>query len=144
MGTTGIGNTGFISEIDIRIFLRDNDPDANLLIKDFEFSPEELRTAQTLAVDRWNEYTPQVVTYEVDTFPFRYHLLLQVAANLLTIAAFRFRRNSMDLSITGGVANDQNKADPYAAAADRLSAQFTEWMIRKKVEINMNQAWGIA
>jgi len=142
MGLTGIGNTGFISEIDVRIFLRDNDPDANLLIKDFEFSPEEIRTAQTLAVDLWNETPPQIAIFNVEDFPFRYHLILQTVANLLTMAGMRFRRNNMDLSITGGVANDQNKADPYDQAAERLSAKFHDWMIRKKAEINMNQAWG--
>jgi hypothetical protein len=60
-----VGNTGYLSDLDIRIWMRDNDPDANLLIDDYEFSPEEIRTATTLAVDYWNEQPPQLRGYDV-------------------------------------------------------------------------------
>lgn len=38
------GNLNFLTDLDVRIWLRDNDPEANVLLDDFEFSPEEIRT----------------------------------------------------------------------------------------------------
>ena len=63
------GNDGFVSEMDIRIVLRDKDPEANKLLGDFEWSHEEIRTAMTLAVDRFNETPPQVGHYTIRNFP---------------------------------------------------------------------------
>ena len=142
MSDVPLGNEGFISELDVRIFLRDTDPEANRLLDDLEFSPEEIRTAVTLAVDKWNETPPAINAYTVDTFPFRYHLILQTSANLLTIAAHRYRRNRLQLQITGGVADEQNKYDAYDVAADRLTQQFNEWMRLKKTEMNARMGWG--
>jgi hypothetical protein len=39
------GNDTFLSEMDVRIFLRDLDPAANKLLDDYEFKQEEIRTA---------------------------------------------------------------------------------------------------
>lgn len=137
------GNTGYISDLDIRIWLRDTDPEANLLIKDFEFSPEELRTAQTLAVDYFNEVSPNLTlyNYEYTIFPFRYHLLMGTAANLLFIAANRFRRNELQYNIGGGAVADQSKGPAYDAAGDKLWQQYKEWCATKKRELNVRQGW---
>lgn len=140
--TTPQGNAGFLSEMDIRIWLRDTDPDANTLLLDLEFSPEEMRTAQTLAVDRWNETPPMVGKYTIVTFPWRYHLLQQVVANLLTIAAHRYRRNHLAYNVPGGSINDQDKGPAYDATASRLSAEFAKFINDKKIELNMESGWG--
>jgi len=142
MPTQPVGNEGFITDLDIRIFLRDTDPAANVLIKDLEYAPEEIRTAMTLAVDLWNETPPSVAVYNINNFPFRRHFLLETTANLLMISAARFRRNSLTLSITGGSVNDQDKAGPYEAASLRLHQEFMGWMMSKKVEMNTAMGWG--
>lgn len=142
MADAPVGNPGFISEMDIRIFLRDTDPEANKLIGDLEFSPEEIRTAQTLAVDRWNETPPFIASYTVATFPWRYHLLMQTAANLMTIAANGYRRNHLKYNVPGGAIDDQDKAPAYEAAAARLAKGFNDWMDKTKVALNMQQGWG--
>jgi len=136
------GNAGFLSEMDIRIWLRDTDPEANTLLLDLEFSPEEIRTAQTLAVDKWNETPPMVGKYTVTTFPWRYHLLHQTVANLLTIAAHRYRRNNLVYNVPGGTINDQNKAPDYDAAAARIAAEVSKFMNDKKIELNIESGWG--
>ena len=59
----------------VRIWLRDNDPEANVLLDDFEFSSEEIRTAMTLTADYWNETPPSIGSYDYDKFPYRYALL---------------------------------------------------------------------
>lgn len=139
-----IGNTGYLTELDIRVFLRDNDPEANLLLDDYEFSELELRQAVTLAVDEWNDTPPDITSkrYTEITFPYRWALLQGATANLLTMAGMRYRRNQLNYNIPGGAIDDQNKAPQYDAAASRLGQMWKEWIARKKVELNANLGWG--
>lgn len=139
-----IGNTGYLTEESIRIFLRDKDPEANLLLDDFEFASKEIFAAMTDIVDKWNETPPFVQIYSVESFPFRYHMKLGACAILLRMAAHRFRRNQLDYTIGGGSVQDQNKDKDYTGAADRLMAEFNEWLLRAKVSFNMENGWGLA
>ena len=140
-----VGNKGYITELDIRIWLRDTEPEANNLIKDFEFTPEEIRTAMTLAVDKWNDTPPHMIThyYDVNTFPFRSAYLRGTAANLLFIAANRFRRNSLKYSVPGGAVADQEKYQEYDSAGEKLWQEYTQWIFTEKRAINMEEGWGI-
>lgn len=139
------GNSGYITDMDVRIFMRDNNPELNYLLDDFEFTPEELRTAITLAVDKWNETPPVLTThmYTTMTFPFRYHLLMGTTANLLFMAAMRYRRNSLTYNIPGGQVADQEKYQAYDAAGQRLSQEYSEWMAKAKRSINIECGFGI-
>ena len=78
-----IGSKTYLTDLDVRIWLRDNDPEANKLLDDYEFSPEEIRTAMTLTVDHWNDQPPYIRSYDYDKFPYRSKLLQGTAANLL-------------------------------------------------------------
>lgn len=142
--TTPTGNTGFISEMDVRVWMRDHDPAANLLIKDYEFGEEELRTAATLTIDAWNEEPPNLAgaNYTLYNFPYRYNMLMGVAAQLLRIAANLFRRNSLAVSVPGGAIDDQAKHVAYDAAADKIWMTYIGWVQRKKRELNMTRGWG--
>jgi len=139
------GNDQYITELDIRIWLRDTDPEANLLIDDFEYTPEEIRTAMTLAVDKWNDTPPFMVTYQytTQTFPFRSGFLTGTAANLLYIAANRYRRNSLKYNVPGGSVADQEKFVEYDSAADRLSKKYTLWVAHAKRSLNMEAGFGV-
>jgi len=138
------GNTGFISDMDVRIWLRDLDPSANLLLDDLEFGTEEIRTASTLAVDYWNERPPSLAgaRYTVYTFPYRYNLLMGTSANLLFIAGNLYRRNRLPSQIPGGSVDDQNKFNEYDAAGERLWQRYKEWVALKKRELNVQRGWG--
>ena len=142
--TQPLGNAGFITELDIRIYLRDNNPDANLLLDDYEFTQEEIRQAVTLAVDEWNDTSPDISSrrHTELTFPYRWALLKGATANLLTMAAHRYRRNQLNYNIPGGAIDDQNKAPAYEKAAGDFSKAWHEWMARKKSELNANLGWG--
>lgn len=139
------GNEGYISEMDIRIWIRDKDPAANLLLEDYEFSPEEIRTAVTLAVDKWNDTPPFMSGYHytVDSFPFRSALLTGAVANLLTIAGHRYRRNRLNYTVPGGAVDDKNKATEYDAAAARLAQEYTLHIQHIKRSLNMEQGWAV-
>lgn len=139
------GNPGYLTDMDVRLFLRDKDPELNYLLDDYEFTPEELRTAMTLAVDKWNESPPVLTTHMYTTlsFPFRYHLLLGTAANLMYMAGMRYRRNSLTYNIPGGQVADQEKYQQYDAAGQRLSQEYTDWVKIMKRSINIECGFGI-
>ena len=137
-----IGNKQYLTDLDIRIFMRDLDPAANLLLNDLEFSPEEIRTAMTLAVDKWNDTPPYIGGYTYDKFPYRSGLMLGTCANLLFIAANRYRRNDLQYNIGGGAVNDQARHGAYDEAGQKLWTQFLEWVAHNKRALNMEQAFG--
>lgn len=137
-----VGNTGFLTELDIRIWLRDNDPEANKLLDDYEFSSEEIRTAMTLAIDYWNEMPPHIINFDINTFPFRHAFLKGTVANLLFIAANRFRRNALQYQTAGGAVFDQEKYQQYDAAGQRLWDEFRLFVDKTKRALNAEYGWG--
>lgn len=136
------GNNSYLTEVDVRIWLRDNDPEMNTLIDQEEFSSEEIRTALTLTADYWNETPPFTSRYDYDKFPWRYHLLQGAAANLLFMAAHRYRRNHLNYSAGGVSVDDQNKYQQYDAAGDRLWTDFKKWVSDTKKAANAENGWG--
>ncbi|MBQ3342586.1 MAG: hypothetical protein IJG84_11870 [Kiritimatiellae bacterium] len=139
-----VGNDCAMTDMDVRIFLRDTDPDANLLLDDFEFTPKEIRTAMNITVDRWNDTPPEIYRMDDDEFPYRSILLLGVASNLLSMAAHRYRRNSLAINAGGTSVNDQDKAGQYDQAAARLRDEYLHMIRTKKRELNANLGWGWA
>lgn len=137
-----VGNEGFITEMDVRRILRDF-PEANNLLDDYEFSPEEIRTSMTLAVDEWNDMPPSLINYTVDDFPFRSIYLRATLAYLMRTAAYAFARNNLSYTAGGGSVADQDKAPIYHKTADQLLGQALDQMRQKKNEINLDAAWGI-
>ena len=137
------GNDCYLTDLDVRIWLRDNDPEANNLLADFEFSPEEIRTAMTLTVDYWNDRPPYIKNYDYDKFPFRSALLTGTSANLLFIAANRYRRNSLQYSAGGTTIADQEKYQQYDAAGARLWEEYKDWVVKNKRAMNMESGWSI-
>lgn len=136
------GNDCSMTDMEVRIFLRDSVPEANLLIDDYEFTPEEIRTAMNMAVDKWNDTPPDICRMDYDHFPYRSILILGVSSILLSMAAHRYRRNSLAINAGGTSVNDQDKAREYDAAADRLRAEFMQSIRMKKREINTDLGWG--
>jgi hypothetical protein len=143
------GNEGYVTEMDIRLFMRDLDGDKNYLLDDVEFSPEEIRTAMTHTVDRFNDTPPYIATpngqhgYTITTFPWRSALIRGTVANLLFIAGHRFRRNALKYNVPGGVVADQEKAPEYDAAGQRLWDEYKAWVAHSKRAMNMEQGWAI-
>jgi len=140
--TEPVGNNQYLTDLDVRIFLRDNNPAANKLLDDYEFTPEELRTAMTLAVDAWNERPPLIVRYDYPEFPYRYNLLKGTAANLLFIVANSYRRNKLNYNIPGGSIGDQDKAPEYDKAGDNLWKEYLQWIDHMKRALNIEQGFG--
>ena len=138
-----VGNKTYLTDVDVRIWLRDNDPEANLLLDDFEYTPEEIRTAMTFAVDYWNEQPPFLQTYDYDKFPYRHALLRATAANLLFMGAHRFRRNALQYSSGGMTITDQEKYQQYDAAGARLWEEYKQWVRMVKRSLNVETGWSM-
>ena len=138
------GNDAPMTDMEVRIFLGDTNPAANILLDDFEFSPEEIRTAMNLAMDRWNDTPPDIYRMDYDEFPYRSILLLGVSAYLLSMAAHKYRRNSVQINAGGTSFNDKAKAGEYDQAAANLRAEFLQAVRMKKRELNCNLGWGHA
>ena len=136
-----IGSKTYLTDLDVRIWLRDNDPEANKLLDDYEFSPEEIRTAMTLTVDHWNDQPPYIKSYDYDKFPYRSKLLQGTAANLLFMAAHRFRRDSLQYSAGGLTIQDQEKYQQYDNAGNGLWQQYHEWVMWNKRSLNAEQGF---
>lgn len=136
-----VGSNTYLTDLDVRIWLRDNDPEANTLIDDFEFTPEEIRTAMTLTVDYWNDQPPALRNYDYDKFPWRSQLLEGTAGNLLYIAGHRYRRNALQYSAGGLTIQDQEKYQQYDQAAQRHFDAYKEWVTRNKRSINAEQGF---
>ena len=135
------GSNTYLTDLDIRIWLRDNDPEANLLLDDFEFTPEEIRTAMTLAVDYWNDQPPALRNYDYDKFPWRSQLLRGTAGNLLWMAARGYGRNNLKYTAGGLSIDDQDKEQAYDAASARLTEAYHDWVIRHKRSLNAEQGF---
>lgn len=136
------GSKTFLNYTEIQDFIRDNDPEKNLLLDDLEFSPKEIEQAMTRTVDYWNEVPPPIGSYTYTRFPYRYHLLIGTTAQLLRSAAHRYRRNELPSQISGGSHSDQAKANPYEQIGDKLWSEYRAWVTQKKYQLNMEMGWG--
>jgi len=130
-----------LTETDVRSWLRDNQPELNLLIKDLEFSPEEILSAMNNTVDYWNEIPPSIISYKISNFPHKYHFLMGTCGQLLMMAANRYRRNALQYQAGGMAVNDQAKDAVYNNAGVNLWNAFREFVRFKKVEHNMSMGW---
>lgn len=137
----GIGNPEAVSEIEVRSYLRDNNPEANYLLDDYEFSTPEIEEATRLAVDVWNETPPPVARYSTETFPYRHLMLLGICYHLLRMAAYRYARNELNYEVSGGAVRDQSKAQPYHVMADQLRTEFMQNMRMIKSSIQAEIGW---
>ena len=126
------------------MWLRDRDPEANLLIVDYEFSDDEIQAAMTYCQDYWNEEPPYIGNIDFTDTPFRFSLLQGTAAQLLFMAANRFRRNALSYSAGGLSVQDQEKFSAYEGAASRLWSGYRDWVKGNKLAMNMNRGWGHA
>jgi hypothetical protein len=79
--------------------------------------------------------------YDYDKFPYRSKLLTGTAANLLFIAANRFRRNSLQYSAGGMTVADQEKHQLYDAAGSRLWEDYKAWVVFNKRSLNAEMGW---
>jgi len=127
---------------EIRLHLRDSSPAESFLLDTLMFDDAEIALAIARPVMYWNEIPPPIQTFNTQTFPFRYHWLEGICANLFMMVAEQFRRNNLDYSAGGISVADQNKEQNYERAAQVRWTAYREWVRLKKAEINLEGCWG--
>ena len=128
---------------EIRLHLRDSSPQESYLLDNLMFDDAEIALAITRPVMYWNEIPPPIdYVYTTHTFPFRYHWLEGISANLFMMVAEQFRRNDFQYQAAGMAINDQNKAPAYEQAGQMRWQAYKEWVRATKASINLESCYG--
>ena len=130
-------NLGPPTVSEIRLSMRDNAPNDNLLLDDVEFDAAEITQAVLRPLQFWNETPPPIGQHTTKTFPFRELWLKGIQAYLLQIAAANYRRNHLAYNAGGVAVDDKNKARAYEEYANLMMQDFRNMVQAKKVEINI-------
>ena len=141
---TGVYGLYPLSIAEVRLALRDETPDTNFLLDDVEFTDKEIAYCICRPVDLWNETPPQLsgYSYTYATFPFRYHWTQAAIGELLKLAGRHQVRNDLDYSAGGVSVKDDAKWKTYLELGARKVAEFKDWMVLKKSELNFSLGWG--
>lgn len=128
---------------EVRLHLRDSGPSESYLLENLMFDDAEIALATTRPVMYWNEVPPPLSpTYNTQTFPYRYHWLEGICANLFMMVAEQYRRNQLDYQAGGMAVNDQNKEANYERAGQTRWQAYREWVRATKASINLEGCYG--
>ena len=128
---------------DVRFFMMDRTASENFLLDSVEFSDEDINSALTLSVDKYNSTLQMVDSYTTENFPYRYELMLGASATLLRSKGLNYLRNNLDFSTKDGTTiNDKNKAGDYLKLADVMMQEFDNRITQIKKTKNAEQAYG--
>jgi len=138
---TSVGGPPSIAEI--RLHLRDSSPSESFLIDNIMFDDAEIALAIARPIQYWNEIPPPLdLIYTTQSFPFRYHWLEGICANLFLMVAEQFRRNQLSYNAAGVAVDDQNKEASYERAGQTRWQAYREWVRATKASINLESCYG--
>lgn len=141
---TGVSGPPSLGEI--RTYLRDTLAE-NTLWKELEFPDIDLIHAILRPVQQWNETPPHVARFNARNFPWRYHWLRAIVAELLFSAALWYERNRLPAQHGGIAVDPRQRFQPYLSVAERLRQEWKEFMMHQKAVINSRlwmQSYGSA
>jgi hypothetical protein len=127
---------------EIRLHLRDSAPGESYLLDHLMFDDAEIALAITRPIQYWNEIPPPIATFTTQDFPYRYHWLEGICANLFFMVAEQFRRNQLSYSAAGVQLDDQNKEPNYEQAGQLRWQSYKEWVRAQKAAINLEGGYG--
>lgn len=138
----GVGGPPTIQEI--RTDIRDTSPEVNRLLRNVEFSDDEIVRAIVRPVEDWNDASPRLAAhvYDTITFPFRHAWNLAIQGYLLQMASHWYRRNRLAYQAGGLAVDDMDKEEGYMAHSKQLLEEWRVWLVHKKVELNAYGAMG--
>ena len=132
-----------LSIADVRLAIRDNCPQANYLIDDYDFTNKEIFSAMRRTVDYWNETTPDIRRYSYSSFPYRFHWLQGTIGLLLKQAGTHKLRNHLNYSAGGVSVNEEQRWKDYFSIGDKYWSEYIHWVANKKYEINIEGSYVI-
>lgn len=135
--------SALVTPQDVRFFMMDRTASENFLLDSVEFSDEDINSALTLSVDKYNSTLPMVDSYTTENFPYRYELMLGASATLLRSKGLNYLRNNLDFATKDGTTiNDKSKAGDYLKLADVMMQEFDNRITQIKKTKNAEQAYG--
>ena len=123
---------------EIRMTLRDTDPEGNFLLEELNFTRSEIALCIRRCIDYWNETLPPVTVYKPTNFPWRYHLSKGVAALLHQMAANHKMRNDLPYKAGGVTVQDTIKFTQYLDFYKLYWGEWIQWVKDKKYQINIS------
>ena len=132
-----------ITEKSIRIFMMDR-PELNPLLSGVRFDTVDMEEAIVNVIDYFNMLPPPVVSYTVETFPFRMLLLLGVSGHLLRGASINEASNNLSYAVDGVTVNDKDKASTFLQMGNSFWEEFKQLAQQIKISQNVAAAWGNA
>jgi len=127
---------------EVRLHLRDSAPGESYLLDSLMFDDAEIGLAIGRPIQYWNEIPPPIRTFSTQSFPFRYHWLEGISANLFLMVAEQYRRNQLSYSAGGIAVDDQNKEPAYERAGQTRWQAYKEWVRATKASINLESCYG--
>lgn len=127
--------------IGLPMFIKDR-PECNKLIEGTEFTPEEIKMALIMALEKFNTTPPLVLTYSLEQFPIVSMLMLGATARLMDMAVIAKNRNRLPYSDAGLSVDDDGQAPQYQQVKQIMMQEFEEWMRNYKKAINVEQCYG--
>jgi len=138
-----VSNFGPPTLEEIRVAIRDNGPQENLLLDDLEFDIAEIGDCVKRAVMAWNEAQPPInVFYTTRNFPFKENLLRGTIGLLFRTAGMRSFRNEFQYSAGGLSINDQSQWKQYLPIGNEFWEEYRTWVRQKKAQFNAEAAMG--
>lgn len=128
-----------ISISELRMALRDVSAEYNTLLEELMFSDTEIAYAITRPIDEWNETPPYIGAYSPATFPYREAWKKAACGYLLRAASHHDLRNNAAVSAGGVQSQLHDKGPAYASIGNSLLTEWQQFMIRKKIEKNLQQ-----
>lgn len=140
-GVPNCPNAGPPTIDEIRLFIRDNAPEENFMLDDFEFDLAEICQAAELGVRYWNTAQPPIgIFFNTTNYAVRDRWLGFIAGQMFMVAAHRFRRNQLQYQAGGMTVDDQNKYQQYQQVGMAMIQDYKEWVKQKKVQLNCEMA----
>lgn len=133
--------TTVITPNEIRMFLMDR-PELNTLIRTINFSTEEIDQAAISVIDYFNTISPQTVCHVLETFPYRYLLVIGVAGYLLRSGSINQALNHFAYSVDGVQIDDNAKAELFLRIGGEFWEEFKQLAQNIKVAQNISAAFG--
>jgi hypothetical protein len=133
---------GPLSFAEVRLMLRDECAQRNLLLDAIEFDDSQIALCMRLPIDKFNETNQPQTKYNARNFPFRYHWLKATIGHLLGIAARGYARDHLPYSAGGVSIDDKNKAGIYNELSNQLLSEYHNFVVSKKIQINIEGGYG--
>ncbi len=130
-----------ITSDEIRIFINDK-PELNPLLSGIRFTPEMIDKACINVIDAYNTMLPPTRGYTIETFPFRYLLLIGVSGYLLKGAAVGEASNQFNYAVDGVQVSDKDKAQIFLSLGIEFWNEFKQTAKDIKISQNVRSCFG--